>query len=175
MLCIHLSVICACGLQPTDAKALQKWYETNQEGKPKHQGRKKWDKYIGEHLCATDLPDYAPSYPTTCFGHKYGPGANLSVTRWVGWTNAETAVVRQPVAAPAAQPVAQPIVQPIAQPIAQPVMASVNVTCPAGSKGGDMIQIQHNSAVFNVAVPAGVAGGQVFMVQLPETAAVASV
>ena len=38
-----------------------------------------------------------------------------------------------------------------------------------------MIQIQHNSAVFNVAVPAGVAGGQVFMVQLPETAAVASV
>lgn len=171
-------------LKPTDAKALQKWNATNHEGKPKHKGRKKWDKYIGEHFCAMDLPDFAPSYPTTCFRQwmvaeasvvcESRPSPSLPIyptelppqaAAPKGTPGALPTPQPIPIAVPEVSPMAQP--KPMAMPVAPPIMASVSVTCPVGCKGGDIIRIQHNGALFNVAVPTGVAGGQMFNVQLP--------
>jgi len=52
-----------------------------------------------------------------------------------------------------------------------PAVVTLSVTCPAGCKEGDPIQIQHEGAPFNVTVPAGIAEGQAFTVSLASSAA----
>ena len=183
--------------QPTDEKKLGKWNEvvakTNKPKRPK----KLWDRYIGMHLTAADLPEKAPSYPMTiCFYEvlptdTYGGVQSASQAQPVPQPppNAPPSVpppysglptqVQQPLALPVAQqpsiaqqPVAQPVPQavPVPQPVPQPVVqpvASISVTCPANVKAGDLIRIQYENDFFDIPVPSGLQAGQAFFVQLP--------
>jgi len=183
-------------LKPTDGKKLGKWNEvvakTNKPKRPK----KLWDRYIGMHLTAADLPDKAPSYRMTiCFYEvlptdTYGGVQPASQAQPVPQPppNAPPSVpppysglptqVQQPLALPVAQqpvaqqPVAQPVPQavPVPQPVPQPVVqpvASISVTCPANVKAGDLIRIQYENDFFDIPVPSGLQAGQAFLVQLP--------
>ena len=58
--------------------------------------------------------------------------------------------------------------QPVAKPwVAEPASTTMNVTCPAGCKEGDTVQIQSPAGqLLQVVVPPGVMAGQQFQVQV---------
>ena len=54
----------------------------------------------------------------------------------------------------------------VGQPMAQPMAQMMQVTCPAGSKAGDSVQISTPAGAMQVIIPQGVSAGQTFSVQV---------